>query len=160
MYSAHSIVVDRFSYASPRVAPGQLPAEMTRKFAHPSSLTTQPEEKLKAQPIIAAKLLLRRKIGGAVGKGFEQQHIGAACLTLRPAPGRIRGLLDSLAVFSREAVAAAIEKPHTTQVPPCRLRGQHSFASSNRRVTSKHLSRSRLFLKGSWDSFREQRRPD
>src|SRR5205823_14572023 len=66
---------------------------MTREFAHPSSLTTQPEEKLKAQPIFAAKLLLRRKIGGAVGKGLEQQHTGAASLTptgARPDPRSAR----------------------------------------------------------------------
>src|SRR5439155_19841589 len=125
---------------------------MTREFAHPSSITTQPEEKLKAQPIIAAKLLLRCKNWR---RSRERIRAAAYRRGLLDSDGRPAGsavLLDSLAVFSREAVAAAIEKSHTTQVPPCRLRGQHSFASSNRRVTSKHLSRSRLFLKGSWDS--------
>ena len=71
--------------------PGQLPAEMTREFAHPSSLTTQPEEKLKAQPIIAAKLLLRCK-----NWRRSRERIRAAAyrrgLLDSDGPGRIRGL--------------------------------------------------------------------
>src|SRR6266487_900242 len=55
---------------------------MTREFAHPSSITTQPEEKLKAQPIIAAKLLLRCK-----NWRRSRERIRAAAYR--------RGLLDS-----------------------------------------------------------------
>jgi len=132
---------------------------MTREFAHPSSLTTQPEEKLKAQPIFAAKLLLRRKIGGAVGKGLEQQHTGAASLTptvARPDPAVCSILLR----YS----AAKPSPPQSRNVTPPKPLGADYVANillpAAVAVTSKHLSRSRLFLKGSWDSFRERRHHD
>src|SRR5437867_9937011 len=104
---------------------------MTREFAHPSSLTTQPEEKLKAQPIFAAKLLLRRKIGGAVGKGLEQQHTGAASLTPTGARPDPRSARFSCSIQPRSRRHRNRETHH--QAPRCRLRGQHSFASSSRR---------------------------
>src|SRR5437867_7657864 len=94
---------------------------MTREFAHPSSLTTQPEEKLKAQPIFAAKLLLRRRIGGAVGKGFEQQHTGAASLTptgARPDP-------RSCSILLRYSAAKPSPPQSKNLTPPKSLRADY-----------------------------------